>query len=56
MISFYRARVSLDENFLASKSGETVEIIRSMPIEARIVYQEESYLEWLLDLLNLRSN
>ena len=56
VMSFYRARVSLDEDFLASKSGEVVEIIRSMPIEARIVYQEESYLEWLLDLLNLRSN
>ncbi len=56
VISFYRARVSLDEDFLASKSGEVVKIIRSMPIEARIVYQEESYLEWLLDLLNLRSN
>ena len=56
VISFYRARVSLGEDLLTSKSGEIIELMRSMPTEARIIYQEESYLEWLLDLLNLRSN
>ena len=47
---------ALDADYLTSKTGEVVELIRSMPVEARIVYQEESYLEWLLSLLNLRSN
>ncbi|ACK91410.1 HlyD family efflux transporter periplasmic adaptor subunit [Bacillus cereus] len=52
---YYRTNVKLGETSLKSKSGEVVELMRSMPVEARIVYAEESYLEWLLNLLNLRS-
>ncbi|MCZ0704564.1 multidrug efflux pump subunit AcrA (membrane-fusion protein) [Natronobacillus azotifigens] len=56
VVSFYRATVQLDTTKLQSKSDEVIEIVRSMPVEARIVYQEESYLEWLLNLLNLISS
>lgn len=49
----YRSRIVLDENFLNSNSGEIVELIRSIPVEARIVYDEETILEWFLNLLNL---
>jgi multidrug resistance efflux pump len=52
---YYRTNVKLGATSLKSKSGEVVELMRSMPVEARIVYSEESYLEWLLNLLNLRS-
>lgn len=31
-------------------------MFRSMPVVARVVYREESYLDWLLDLLNLKSS
>lgn len=51
----YRLHVELDCDFLDSNSGETVELIRSMPVEARVVYNEESYLEWILGLLNFKS-
>jgi multidrug resistance efflux pump len=51
----YRLHVELDSNILESNSGETIELIRSMPVEARIVYNEESYLEWILGLLNFKS-
>jgi len=56
VISLYRATVSLTEESLSSKSGEIIDLVRSMPVEARVVYQEESYLDWLLDLLNLKSS
>ena len=54
MMVFYRANVKLENTSLNSKSGEVVELIRSMPVEARIVYEEESYLDWLINLLNLK--
>jgi multidrug efflux pump subunit AcrA (membrane-fusion protein) len=55
-IVYYRAKVQLNETSLASKSGEVIELIRSMPVEARVVYEEESYLDWALNLLNLKNN
>ena len=54
-IVYYRAKVQLSETSLASNTGEIIELIRSMPVEARVVYEEESYLEWILNLLNLRN-
>lgn len=27
-----------------------------MPIQARIVYERESYLEWILDMLTFKTN
>lgn len=56
VVSLYRAKVHLNEEFLSNKGGEVIELVRSMPVEARVVYQEESYLEWLLNLLNLKSS
>lgn len=55
IVSFYRAKVTISADELQSKSGETIDLIRSMPAEVKIVYKEETYLEWLLDLLNLVS-
>lgn len=54
-VVFYRAKVLLNETALTSKSGEVIELIRSMPVEARVVYEEESYLDWALNLLNLKN-
>lgn len=51
---FYRARIKLKETSLESKSGEEIELIRSMPVEARVVYKSESYLDWVINLLNLK--
>ncbi|MFN7249516.1 MAG: HlyD family efflux transporter periplasmic adaptor subunit [Anaerobacillus sp.] len=52
---YYRARVRLEETSLKSKSGEVIELIRSMPVEARVVYEEETYLDWVMNLLNLKA-
>ncbi|QNO14103.1 hypothetical protein HYG86_04610 [Alkalicella caledoniensis] len=51
----YRLRVELEKSQLESNSGEVVELLRAMPVEARIVYKEETYLQWILGMLNFRS-
>jgi len=53
-IVFYRSLISIHKDKLVSKDNETIQIIRSMPIEARIVYEKENYLEWLLKMLNFK--
>ncbi len=53
-IVFYRSLISIHKDKLVSKDNETIQIIRSMPIEARIVYKKENYLEWLLKMLNFK--
>ena len=52
---FYRARIRLHETSLISKSGEEIILLRSMPVEARVVYNQEPYMDWFLNLLNLRT-
>lgn len=56
VVVFYRAKIRLHETSLKSKSGEGISLLRSMPVEVRVVYSEESYLEWFLNLLNLRTH
>lgn len=49
----YRVLVSVDEYQLNSKN-DTIKLIKSMPVEARIVYESETYFEWILKLLNFQ--
>ena len=51
----YRVLIDINESRLTSKDQEVVEVIRSMPVEARIVYKQESYFEWILQMLNFRN-
>ncbi|SFO08526.1 HlyD family efflux transporter periplasmic adaptor subunit [Proteiniclasticum ruminis] len=51
----YRIKVELEKSELESKNGEVLELLRSMPVEARVVYNEESYLQWILGMLNFRN-
>ena len=55
VVTLYRAKIQLKTHKLESKSYNMIELVRSMPVESRIVYQEETYLEWLLNLLNLKA-
>ncbi|CAM3643716.1 HlyD family efflux transporter periplasmic adaptor subunit [Erysipelothrix urinaevulpis] len=50
----YRVKINSDSYILKSKD-ETIEIISSMPVEARIVYEKETYLDWMLNMLNLKN-
>lgn len=50
----YRVKISTDSYTLKSKD-DTIEIISSMPVEARIIYEKETYLDWMLNMLNLKN-
>lgn len=47
---FYNCTIELQDYELKSKY-DTVKIINSMPVIVHIVYDEETYLEWLLEMV-----
>ncbi len=49
---YYRCVITLDASQLVDSKNNTIDILKSMPVEARIVYDNESYLDWILDMLN----
>lgn len=49
---YYRCVILIDEAQLIDSKENVVEAQKSMPVVARIVYDEETYLNWLLDMLN----
>lgn len=49
----YRIVITIDEYQLKSKK-DTIQLIKSMPVEARIIYEKENYLEWFLEMLNFK--
>lgn len=51
-IILYRCIVSINAKELKASTGETVKATKSMPVTARIIYEKETYLEWVLDLLS----
>ena len=52
---FYRGIVTIHETYLEASSGDVINVLRSMPVTARIVYDRETYLDWLLNVLNFRN-
>ena len=46
-VVLYRCLVSIEESELKSSDGEVIKAIKPMPIEARIVYDKETYLDWV---------
>ncbi|SDM84391.1 HlyD family efflux transporter periplasmic adaptor subunit [Bacillus sp. OK048] len=53
---YFKCLVSVPTNKLDAGDGSTVKLIKSMPVEARIVYEEETYLEWVLGMLNFKNS
>lgn len=51
----YRCLISIHDKELKAKDGETVKLMKSMPIVSRIVYDKETYLDWLLELLSFKN-
>ena len=51
----YKCLVSLDNKQLHSTDGTKINAIKSMPVVARIVYEKETYLDWLLELLSFKN-
>lgn len=52
---FYKCKIDLSDLELSSTKGESVQIVKSMPVVARIVYNQETYAEWLLEMLNFKN-
>ncbi|MGF3113628.1 HlyD family efflux transporter periplasmic adaptor subunit [Facklamia sp. P9177] len=51
--NFYKAKIEISEKEL-SKNGENIKLLLSMPVEARIIYDKETYLEYLLEKLSFK--
>lgn len=52
--TFYRAEISLENDSLLIDKKEKSDLEISMPIIAHIVYDEESYFDWIMSLLNFK--
>ena len=48
MAIFSTFTIILLETYLEASSGDVINVLRSMPVTARIVYDRETYLDWLL--------
>lgn len=52
--SFYKAIIEVDGKKL-KKGGDEVPLVLSMPIEARIIYDKETYMEYILEKLSFKN-
>ena len=53
--TFYRGIVSVESTYLEASNGDRVNILRGVPVTARIIYDRETYLSWILSMLQLRN-
>lgn len=51
--NMYKLDVALETKQLKSKN-ETIDLVLSMPVETRIIYDRETYLDWMLEMLNFK--
>lgn len=52
--SFYKATIEIEDKKL-SKDDEEIPIILSMPVESRIIYDKETYLDYFLEKLSFKN-
>lgn len=53
-IPLYKIEIALHDTKLTSRDA-SIQAMKSMPVEARIVYDKETYLDWLLEQLNFKN-
>lgn len=51
--NFYKAIIEIDDKKLV-KGDEEIPVLLSMPVEARIIYDKETYLDYLLEKLSFK--
>lgn len=51
--TFFKAKISIETPYLISSKGNKVNISNGMAVEARIIYDELSYFDYLLESLGL---
>lgn len=54
-VILYRCLISLDNKQLKATDRTIINAIKSMPVTARIVYEQETYLDWLLGMLSFKN-
>lgn len=54
-ILLYKCQIKLQKKELSSSDGEVIKAIKSMPVTARIVYERETYMDWILNMLNFKN-
>lgn len=54
-VILYKCKIVVDDKELSSTNGEKIEVVKSMPVVARIVYDKETYMDWLLEMLNFQN-
>ncbi|WP_300785578.1 hypothetical protein [Streptococcus sp. 19428wC2_LYSM12] len=51
--NLYKVIVGL-EDLTLKHENETIVLQKDMPVEVRIVYDKETYLDWILELLSFK--
>lgn len=51
----YKCIISIEDRELKDSKNEVIEVLKSMPVEARIVYDQETYLDWVLEMLSFKN-
>lgn len=54
-VTYYQCRVALNSTTLTASNGDTVSLEKSMPVEVRVIYNNETYLDWIKELLNFKN-
>ncbi|EOR23130.1 hypothetical protein A499_14366 [Niallia nealsonii AAU1] len=52
---FYKCLIILEKQKVSASDGTVIKAIKSMPVEARIVYEKETYFDWILKMLSFKS-
>lgn len=54
-VTYYQCRVALNSTTLTASNGDTVSLEKSMPVEVRVIYNNETYLDWIKELLSFKN-
>ena len=53
--TFYRGIVEVENTYLEASNGDRINMLRGVPITARIIYDRETYLSWILNMLQFQN-
>lgn len=48
----YHCIICFHGNQMKASNGDAIKAIKSMPVVARIIYEKETYMDWVLEMLN----
>lgn len=54
IVSLYRIEIKPDSDFLQDKENNTIKLEPYMNVSVKIIYEEESYFDWFLEVINFK--